>query len=408
MTVRRIMGSETEFGVLAQGQPDANATVLSTRVVTGYASWVARRRSETVRAGAATHGAGPGGVVGTGWDYGSETPLADARGFTVAREDAHPSQLTDEAPVLTAEEIAAAIAPGHRDRVRYLEHADPRPSASGPFNAGMRAARTPWVSIVGSDDSLLPGAVASWLRLARAAGFTADSRGTANEALHRELKRVRRDVADLHERLFYRPLLDWVDGLAEAGLVKPAALDRLGLPQAELDRHIGWDIGIAGTTRALAGLLDAGLAVYGPDGALLGIGSLQLQQGGTAGPKTINMIVPIDLLPPILDDLTTRGRVDRPVRPWLGLYASDGEDSVVVMGLADDGPAEAADLRPGDVIVAVAGEPVADLAGFFRQVWALGEAGVRVPLTIQRDGKPLKLSVTSSDRERFLVSPQLH
>ena len=69
-----------------------------------------------------------------------------------------------------AEEIAAAIAPEHRDRVRYLEHADPRPSASGPFNAGMRAARSPWVSIMGSDDSLLPGAVASWLRLARAAG----------------------------------------------------------------------------------------------------------------------------------------------------------------------------------------------------------------------------------------------
>ena len=63
MTVRRIMGSETEFGVLAPGQPDANATVLSTRVVTGYASWVARRRSETARAGAATPGAGPGGVV---------------------------------------------------------------------------------------------------------------------------------------------------------------------------------------------------------------------------------------------------------------------------------------------------------------------------------------------------------
>jgi S1-C subfamily serine protease len=151
-----------------------------------------------------------------------------------------------------------------------------------------------------------------------------------------------------------------------------------------------------------------GAALIGPDGALLGIGSLQLQQGGTGGPKTINMIVPIDLLAPILDDLTTRGRADRPARPWLGLYASDGEDAVVVMGLADDGPAEAADLRPGDAIVAVAGEPVADLAGFFRQVWALGEAGVRVPLTIQRDGKPLKLAVTSADRERYLVSPQLH
>jgi len=42
-----------------------------------------------------------------------------------------------------------------------------------------------------------------------------------------------------------------------AGQAVPAALDRLGLAQAELDRHIGWDIGIAGTTRKLATLLDA-------------------------------------------------------------------------------------------------------------------------------------------------------
>ncbi|WP_293831857.1 bifunctional [glutamine synthetase] adenylyltransferase/[glutamine synthetase]-adenylyl-L-tyrosine phosphorylase, partial [uncultured Corynebacterium sp.] len=43
--------------------------------------------------------------------------------------------------------------------------------------------------------------------LARAAGFTANHRGTAPDAMYRELKRVRRDVSDLHERLFYRPLL---------------------------------------------------------------------------------------------------------------------------------------------------------------------------------------------------------
>ncbi|MDU0349476.1 glycosyltransferase family 2 protein [Actinomyces sp. MRS3W] len=70
----------------------------------------------------------------------------------------------------SAEEIAAEIRPAHRDLVRYLEHTDPRPSASGPFNAGMRAARTPWVSIMGSDDQLAPGAVASWLALAEATG----------------------------------------------------------------------------------------------------------------------------------------------------------------------------------------------------------------------------------------------
>ncbi|MDC6684593.1 N-formylglutamate amidohydrolase, partial [Leclercia adecarboxylata] len=42
-----------------------------------------------------------------------------------------------------------------------------------------------------------------------------------------------------------------------AGQQVPAALDDLGLPQAELDRHIGWDIGIAGVTVELARLLDA-------------------------------------------------------------------------------------------------------------------------------------------------------
>ena len=42
-----------------------------------------------------------------------------------------------------------------------------------------------------------------------------------------------------------------------AGQRVPQALQDLGLPQAELDRHIGWDIGIAGTTRALAQRLDA-------------------------------------------------------------------------------------------------------------------------------------------------------
>ena len=100
MTVRRVMGSETEFGVLAAGEPHANATVLSTRVVTGYALRVARELSRE-------HSGHHGASVGTGWDYGSETPLSDARGYTMSREQAHPSQLTDQAPVLTAEDIAA-------------------------------------------------------------------------------------------------------------------------------------------------------------------------------------------------------------------------------------------------------------------------------------------------------------
>ena len=42
-----------------------------------------------------------------------------------------------------------------------------------------------------------------------------------------------------------------------AGKLVPRALDNLGLADTELARHIGWDIGAAGVTSALAGLLDA-------------------------------------------------------------------------------------------------------------------------------------------------------
>ena len=51
---------------------------------------------------------------------------------------------------------------------------------------------------------------------------------------------------------------------------------------------------------------------------------------------------------------------------------------------------------------------MSDLAGLFRRVWALGQAGVEVPLLINREGKTFELRVRSSDRRRFLKGPVLH
>ena len=116
-----------------------------------------------------------------------------------------------------------------------------------------------------------------------------------------------------------------------------------------------------------------GTALIGPNGDLLGIGSLQLQEGREQGPPgDINMIVPIDLLPPIFDDLLTLGRPNKPPRPWLGLYTTAIENRIVVVGLAKDGPAQKADLRTGDVLLSVAGGEVRDLAAFYRRIWSLG------------------------------------
>ncbi|HEX4409569.1 MAG TPA: S1C family serine protease [Xanthobacteraceae bacterium] len=152
-----------------------------------------------------------------------------------------------------------------------------------------------------------------------------------------------------------------------------------------------------------------GTALIGPAGELLGVGSLQLQHAGEKGKaQNINMIVPIDLLKPIVDDLMKFGSRNMPPRPWLGLYATEVENRLVVVGLADRGPAKKADLRTGDVILSVAGKEVSDLAGFFRRVWAQGKAGVDVPLAIYRDGETMDIKVKSSERNRFLKGPSLH
>jgi S1-C subfamily serine protease len=152
-----------------------------------------------------------------------------------------------------------------------------------------------------------------------------------------------------------------------------------------------------------------GTALIGPGGDLLGIGSLQIQQASERGSANhLNMIVPIDLLPPILDDLLKLGRPNHPPRPWLGLYATEIENRIVIVGLAGRGPAERADLRAGDVLLTVAGTEVSELAGLFRKIWSLGRAGVEVPLLIYRDGRTFEVRVRSGDRNRFLKGPSLH
>ena len=77
MSVRRIMGTEVEYGISVQGQPAANPMVASSQVVNAYAT-------STIKARRAR------------WDFEEESPLRDARGFDMSRQVADPSQLTDE------------------------------------------------------------------------------------------------------------------------------------------------------------------------------------------------------------------------------------------------------------------------------------------------------------------------
>jgi S1-C subfamily serine protease len=152
-----------------------------------------------------------------------------------------------------------------------------------------------------------------------------------------------------------------------------------------------------------------GAACIGPDGRLAGIGSLLVQEVVREGQSVVgNMVVPIDLLPPILDDLLRYGRVDQPPRPWLGLYATDTAGGVAVTGLAPRGPAAAAGVAEGDLVVEVGGDGIADLGDLWRKVWAHGPAGAAVTLTLVRRGRKQRLTCRSADRRAFLKQPSLH
>jgi proteasome accessory factor A len=105
MTVRRIMGLETEYGISVPGDPMANPMFLSGQVVSVYAAAQGIRSNQS------------------SWDYAFEDPLRDARGWQLDRQTADPSQLTDiEDPTLAN----VVLTNGAR---YYVDHAHPEYSS---------------------------------------------------------------------------------------------------------------------------------------------------------------------------------------------------------------------------------------------------------------------------------------
>ncbi len=113
MSVHRVMGLETEYGISHPGHPNANPIRMSGMVVNAHAQ-----------------SAGAVGRLAQRWDYDEESPLRDARGFDMSRAEADPSQLTDDA--VTAN---AVLPNGAR---LYVDHAHPEfstPEVTNPWDA---------------------------------------------------------------------------------------------------------------------------------------------------------------------------------------------------------------------------------------------------------------------------------
>jgi len=229
------------------------------------------------------------------------------------------------------------------------------------------------------------------------------------------------------------------DAMSGFGLVQ--ALGRIDLEPLPLGRSAAGEIGdrvvvggAGGRTRSVASeivakqefagyweyLLDeaiftspahpnwGGTGLISSHGELIGIGSLQLEREREGKAEHVNMIVPIDLLKPVLDDLRKFGRVNKPARPWLGMFSTEIDNKVVVIGISAKGPAARAELKAGDVILALNGEKITSQSTFYRKLWALGPAGVDVPLTIHHEGVTFDVVLTSIDRTRLLKAPRLH
>ena len=76
--------------------------------------------------------------------------------------------------------------------------------------------------------------------------------------------------------------------------------------------------------------------------------------------------------------------------------------------MSEGGPAHRAGLRQGDLIVDIGGVRVSNLAAFLRTLWGLGPAGVKVPISVGREGELLRLEVQSLDRNDLLKRPPMH
>ena len=143
----------------------------------------------------------------------------------------------------------------------------------------------------------------------------------------------------------------------------------------------------------------SGAALVSRDGKLVGVGSLVVGDVTGRGKNLPgNMYVPIDLLPPIMSDLLSRGRTAGPGRPWLGLNAEEVRGRIFVTRVTDEGPAQQAGIQPNDIILAVNGETPRSLADFYRKLWSLGSAGASVPLDLLQDNGAKRIAVKSINR----------
>ncbi|MBL8609772.1 MAG: trypsin-like peptidase domain-containing protein [Myxococcales bacterium] len=144
------------------------------------------------------------------------------------------------------------------------------------------------------------------------------------------------------------------------------------------------------------------------EGRVLGINTMIVGRGSGIG-----FAVPSNMAKRVAEQIVKNGRVQR---AWLGVgfqdltpdlagaFKLDPSAGTLVTSVADGGPAQRANLKPGDVIASVGGKPTRDGRELIREVLT-HDVGQTVPMEIIRDGKRYGTQLTLAARPEAAVPP---
>jgi serine protease DegS len=156
---------------------------------------------------------------------------------------------------------------------------------------------------------------------------------------------------------------------------------------------------------------NSGGALVNSLGELVGINTAVLAQD--TGTEGIGFAIPVDLVRGVVEQIKLNGRV---IRGYMGLLPDDltnaertangveGDTGIMLMDVYEGGPAAAADLRIGDIILEINGEPV------YSQRQALLISASTAPgdsVTVRglRNGQRFTTTVTAGERPQGLYEP---
>jgi serine protease Do len=138
---------------------------------------------------------------------------------------------------------------------------------------------------------------------------------------------------------------------------------------------------------------NSGGPLFDADGAVVGINSaIYSPTGSSVG---IGFAIPSELAIGIVDELRRNGRIER---GWLGVTMQEtNERGVAIAEVVGTGPAGRAGVRPGDVVMAVNGQPIDDARSLLRAIASI-TPGQTASLTLRRGGREIDLTVTIGRR----------